>query len=115
MARKAVIAFMLSLLGSCSSRVTQLVVLVDSDLEAPSELSKVSATVSLLDGVSPQTAVFDLNGHSRSLKKIPFSFAVAPPPDGDLSRQVSIELQAVTSSTGVEKAWFTRRVTTKFV
>jgi hypothetical protein len=90
-------------LSACSSDVTQLVVLVDSDM-AESELTAVRANVL-------SEANDNLWEHYFEEPSLPFSFGVLPK-DGDPSQRIVIEIAAVGPG---EVHLFSRRARTRLI
>lgn len=105
-----VAACALALDAGCSRPPKQLVVVVDSDLAVPAEVTSVRARVRPLeatDAREPHT--FALAGDGSVT--LPFSFGVVPP-GGDASRRVELEVEALDAAGEVV---VTRRVRTGFL
>ena len=104
-------------LAGCSSKVTQLMVVVNSDLQVPTELSSVRVSVANRDGIRLTSHEFQVVPRGAKTgpdeHTLPLSFAVTPPED-DADQQVSIEVSAVLT-TSVARALFSRRAVTGFI
>lgn len=106
-------AALLVALAACSRQPTQLVVIVDSDLEVPATLSAVRAVVRDDAGAELLAHTFVLAAASGagSGTALPISFGLAPPGDDD-ARRVTLDLEALDAASNV---LFTRRTITGFV
>jgi hypothetical protein len=91
-----VVAACCSVLPACSRRATQLVVRVDSDLDAD-DIGCVHVAVRLLEETGPSEHVFRLGAGGASGIELPFSFGVAPP-DGDARRRVELTVSAMAAA-----------------
>lgn len=104
--------------GACNSASpTQLVVLVNSDYRAPSELAEIGVTIAFTNEgeiASARLKVADPDA-SRPVGTfvLPLSFGIGPK-EGNLSDRVTIELSAFAPSSG-EQALFTRHALTGFI
>lgn len=101
---------MLCLLAGCGGAPTELVIVVNSDLRTPDELSLVRAVVSDDRGTPVSLNDFRFNDPSMALV-LPFSFVVVPSGENH-ARAVTIELVAQSPD---RTALFTRRAETQFI
>lgn len=85
-------------LASCRSEPTQLVVLVDSDLNVPDPLMTVRARV--LDDRGTERFLLDVPLSGSSAATLPLSFGVLPA-GGDPSRRLTIEVSALDAASSV--------------
>jgi len=103
--------------SACNSQPTQLVVLVDSDLSVPSELTAVRAIIRGQDNAELTRHEFKLaktfENKSQNEFVLPISFAVLPPND-DTNELLVIDIEAIGSSATPDPL-FTRRAITGFV
>lgn len=93
-------------LAACGATPTELVVVVDSDLQAPTELAVVRALMK-----DPQGTPVALNDFHLDERSLPFSFVVVPA-NGDLERTITIDLIAYAPD---RTALFTRTSQTRFL
>jgi hypothetical protein len=101
-------------LAACSSKETQLLVVVDSDLDVPGELSVVRAVLRDEAGKSLLEHSFAVapSGTSPSAGFVlPMSFGVGPR-NGDSSLPITVEVQAISTASEV---MFARRAITRFL
>ena len=98
-------------MAGCSDDPTQLLVVVDSDMQVPKPLSIVSAEIRDEAGAVIGTHEFLLTGSMPT--KLPFSFGVLAPAE-DLEALVTVEVSAVESATAT-RPLFTRVAVTRFL
>jgi hypothetical protein len=104
--------------GCAESASTQVVVLMDTDYETPAEVDRIRARVSkVLDTEERETwvrefAVSEDPGGSSGVYSLPATFGIVPA-DGDVGRDIVIELEALES--GSERVLVSRRVKTGFM
>jgi hypothetical protein len=91
--RCALLLFLLAL-SACTTPSTQIVVLVDSDLSVPAELSTVRVVTSRGEVVVSQVEFAIANEEAPAVQTLPFSFGVIPT-GGDASERVRIVVQAL--------------------
>ena len=108
---------MLSASLACSDDPTQLLVVVDSDMEVPGTLSVVQAQVRDEAGLVIGTHNFFLTGATAAGEakqfNLPLSFGVLAPTE-DLDALVIVEVSAIETATA-PRPLFTRRAVTRFV
>jgi len=117
-------AFFVALLapGCAESASTQVVVLMDTDYQVPTEVDRLRARVSKVMGTGAtqeevetwrnEFALAPAQGGEPGRLVLPASFGVLPA-DGDIDRVIIVELEAL--EPGGRQALVSRRVKTKFV
>ena len=110
----SILSPLIAALGCQSSTPTQILVLVDSDLEVPGELSGVEVEVDVEGGDSlRKTFMLSLSGCGDEACQLPLSFGIAPP-DGNEEARVTARIKGTVSSM-TARTPPTRVVETNFV